>query len=242
MTAYPRVFLEYMSERMREWIPHWQVEHHQQLTRTRTIAEVGKAPAGERLEVLVDWSEKLTLEPNESGTGTTYEKIGLVVGVCVYRSAEGVQSETIAGICESATNDVPHTHAFLRKLLKIFAERSKRQGTTLKRVNVWSDGGPAHFKCAEGFSFSSHLLSELRIVSGNPAALLFWNFMQSYHGKGPYDAEVTQSFMKCLFQTHLLPLCLLTPGWHYQVPHSPQVHCSAIRIYAGVASVPVRTG
>lgn len=190
VTAPAHVFLEYMSERMKAWIPHWVVENHQQLTRTRCIAEVGKAPPGERLEVLVDWSEKLMLEPNESATGATYEKIGLVVAVCVYRSKEGVESETMAGICESATNDVPHTHVFLRKVLKEFADRSQLQGTTLKHVNIWSDGGPAHFKCAEGFAFSSHLLSELRQVSTNPAAVLVWNFMQSYHGKGPYDAEV----------------------------------------------------
>lgn len=195
VTASARVFLEYMAERLKLWVPHWVVENHQQLTRTRSIAEVGCAPPGERLEVLVDWSEKLVLEPNESGTGATYDKIGLVVAVCVYRSQQGVQSETVAGICESATNDVPHTHSFLRKVLKDFADRSKLQGTTLKHVNIWSDGGPAHFKCAEGFAFSSHLLAELRTVSDNPAAALVWNFMQSYHGKGPYDAEVMHKLL-----------------------------------------------
>lgn len=198
VTASTRVFLQYVNERMADWVPHWVVENHQLATRNRSIKAVGSAPVGERLDILLDWSEKLVLEPNNSATGASYDKIGLLVAVCVFRGADGCEAETVAGFCETAVNDVPHTHAFLRKLLKIFSDRSHELGSKLREVNIWSDGGPAHFKCAEGFVFSSHLVSELRQLSEEPRARLTWNFMQSYHGKGPYDAEVLRGVLKLL--------------------------------------------
>lgn len=176
---------------MDKWVPHFYVEHHQLATRNRSVTAVGTAPPGERLEILIDWSEKLSLEPNNSSTGAQYNKIGVVIAVCVYRGrgANGAQAETMVGLCEEPTNDVPHTHVFLKQIIEHFAKRSKEQGAQLKAVNIWSDGGQAHFKCAEGFVYTSHLLRYLRSVSENSAARLVWNFMQSYHGKGPYDAE-----------------------------------------------------
>lgn len=175
---------------MDKWVPHFHVEDHQLATRNRSVAAVATAEAGERLEVLIDWSEKLSLEPNNSSTGAQYDKIGVVIAVCVYRGADkATQAETMVGICERPINDVPHTHVFLQQVIQHFATRSKRQGAKLQAVNIWSDGGQAHFKCAEGFVYASHLLRYLRSVSQNSTARLSWNFMQSYHGKGPYDAE-----------------------------------------------------
>lgn len=190
VTAPAKVFLRYLCERMRRWVPHWATDAHQLKVRGRSVRAVNDAGIGERLEVLIDWSEKLSLDPQNSVTGGQYEKVGLLIAVCVYRGVEGVRSETVAGICEKPINDVPHTHAFLRKLLAQYAQRSESLGKKLKFVNVWSDGGQAHFKCAEAFAFCSHLQHELRNVTGEPSARLTWNFMQSYHGKGPYDAEV----------------------------------------------------
>jgi hypothetical protein len=92
----------------------------------------------------------------------------------------------VAGLNELDLNDVPHTFAFLRKVIQKFASKSVQLGTRLKKVSVWSDGGQAHFKCGEAFCFASHLQRELHELSGGS---LVWNFMQSYHGKGPYDAE-----------------------------------------------------
>ena len=140
--------------------------------------------------MLLDWSEKLDLEPNNSATAGTYCKIGVLVAVCVYKTVNAGVSESITaiGLCEKPTNDVPHTHAFLRKLLEDFASQSEAMGTKLQVVNVWSDGGPAHFKCGEAFCFCSHLLRELQDRCGQGARFV-WNFMQSYHGKGPYDPE-----------------------------------------------------
>jgi hypothetical protein len=58
-------------------------------------------------------------------------------------------------------------------------------------VDFVSDGGQSHFKCAEAFVYLCHLLRELRGLRGaHRGARIVWNFMQSYHGKGPYDAEV----------------------------------------------------
>lgn len=186
-----QVFLDYLAEQIEKWVPHSYIEDHQLLSRNRSIAAVGAAPAGERLDVLVDWSEKLALEPNDSSTGAQYNKIGLIIAVCVYRSDQvgSAQAETLVGVCEKPVNDVPHTQVFLKRVVKHFADRSLERGTKLTAVNIWSDGGPAHFKCAEAFVYNSHLARYLQIVSGNSAATLTWNFMQSYHGKGPYDAE-----------------------------------------------------
>lgn len=194
-TAPAHVFLQYLNERMALWVPHWAVEDHQLKVRGRYVAAVAKAPRGQRLEILLDWSEKLGLEPNNSATGAQYAKIGLIVAVCVYKAEAGDHSrvETVGGICEAAINDVPHTHAFLRKVLARYSKKSAEMGTKLTSVNVWSDGGPAHFKCAEGFAFCSHLVRELRELVGDDSATLGWHFMQSYHGKGPYDAEVSAS-------------------------------------------------
>lgn len=187
-----RVFLRYIAERMDQWIPHWTVEDHQLRVRARNVAAVSAAPAGERLEILIDWSEKLSLEPNNSTTAGKYPKMGLCVAVCVYRGDdnEPAKCETLAGMFEAPTNDVPHTHAFLREILKHFVLRSRSMGRGLQEVNVWSDGGQAHFKCAEALVYLSHLVREFREATDNSSAQLTWNYMQSYHGKGPYDAEV----------------------------------------------------
>jgi hypothetical protein len=93
----------------------------------------------------------------------------------------------VAGINELDKNDVPHTFAFLRKLIAHFAEPMEgERRSRLKVVNIWSDGGQGHFKCAEAFAFMAHLQREVFELCG---ARVQWNYMQSYHGKGPYDAE-----------------------------------------------------
>jgi hypothetical protein len=190
------VFLQYLGEKMASFSPHCFVQTHQQLARTHSIEKVSLGRAGERLEILLDWSEKLSLEPNNSATGASYTKIGVIVAVCVWKPRAGTRSrtETWVGLCEKPINDVPHTHAFLRRVVAAYAQRSADEPeglSKLKYVNIWSDGGQAHFKCAEGFVFASHLLRELRGLAGSSSGCtLQWNFMQSYHGKGPYDAEV----------------------------------------------------
>jgi hypothetical protein len=196
------VFLQYLGERMDRFSPHHFVQSHQQLARSHSIESVSKGKPGERLQILVDWSEKLSLEPNNSATGASYTKIGVVVAVCVWKPAEGgtQRTETWVGLCERPTNDVPHTHAFLRQVIAAYAKRSSQDArlSPLKYVDLWSDGGQAHFKCAEAFVFGSHLLRELRSLPGADAACtLQWNFMQSYHGKGPYDAEVASLLFFC---------------------------------------------
>jgi hypothetical protein len=189
------VFLQYLAEKMDSFSPHCFVQEHQQLARKESIDKVAKGRAGERLEILVDWSEKLSLEPNNSATGASYTKIGVIVAVCVWKGPAGMRTETWVGLCEKPTNDVPHTHAFLRRVVAAYAKRSEEDAegklVPLKHTNIWSDGGQAHFKCAEAFVFASHLLRELRELPGSSAqCTLQWSFMQSYHGKGPYDAEV----------------------------------------------------
>jgi hypothetical protein len=63
--------------------------------------------------VLIDWSEKLKLEPPSSQTGAKYPKIGLCVAVCIYRGADGLTCETFNGFFEKPINDVPHIYSCL---------------------------------------------------------------------------------------------------------------------------------
>jgi hypothetical protein len=79
------VFRIYLCEAMKKWTPHWFTEFHQLQSRNRAIEEVGRAASGAKLVILIDWSEKLDLEPPNSSTGSSYPKIGLVVAVCIYR-------------------------------------------------------------------------------------------------------------------------------------------------------------
>jgi hypothetical protein len=136
--------------------------------------------------VLIDWSEKLSLEPNNSGTGTQYKVVGVLVAVCLRRVGDAVVAETCVGIYDEPNNDVPHTHALLREILDLYASEAKLVGATLRHVNFWSDGGQNHFKSGEALAYLTHLYRFLRQLGGEHMA---WNFMQSYHGKGPYDAE-----------------------------------------------------
>jgi hypothetical protein len=180
VSAVPAVLREYLVEKMAAWVVHVDVEVHQLQARQLSVAAVGAAPPGQRLDILLDWSEKLSLEPNNSQTGATYPKIGLLIAVCVWRgdAKAGSRSETVVGVCDEPTNDVPHTHAFLRKLVASFAECSLEPGMSkLERVSIWSDGGQAHFKCAEAFVFTSHLLRELREHPGaeDTAILRFYH-------------------------------------------------------------------
>ena len=183
-------FLRYLAERMDEWAPHYHVEQHQLKMRAECIRQLSLAPAGERLVILTDWSEKLSLEPNFSATGETYAKVGVLVNVCLFRDASGhVRCETHVGLCEKPTNDVPHTHAVLRKVLQHYTERVDALGAKLGAVDVWSDGGQAHFKLAEAFVYGAHFLRLARELTKNPSCQFTWHYMQAYHGKGPYDAE-----------------------------------------------------
>jgi hypothetical protein len=75
---------------------------------------------------LLDWSEKMVLEPPNSETGAQYIKVGVCVAVCIYRGSNGVRAETVCGIFEAAISDVPHTFVFLRKIILLFAERSEK--------------------------------------------------------------------------------------------------------------------
>lgn len=131
--------------------------------------------------MLLDWSEKLSLEPQNSVTSGNYGKIGVLVLVCVFRGEKGVTCETHIGLCEKPTNDVPHTHAVLKDVTEHYAHRSASLAASLSFVDLWSDGGQGHFKCAEGFVYLSHYLRFVRRL-GNATARVAWNFMQSSHG------------------------------------------------------------
>ena len=149
--------------------------------RKKCIEAVSQSPPGTRLVCLLDWSEKLSLEPQNSQTAGSYPKIGVLVLVCVYRAAAGVRCETHVGFCEKPINDVPHTHVMLQKVMKAFAERSRALGTSLSFVDLWSDGGQNHFKSAEAFVYLSHLVRFVRRL-GNSTTNVTWSFMQSSHG------------------------------------------------------------
>jgi hypothetical protein len=234
------VFLQYLGEKMDRFAPHCFVQRHQLLSRAHSIANVAAGRPGERLEILVDWSEKLSLEPNNSATGASYAKIGVIVAVCVWKPADGaaLRTETWVGLCKKPTNDVPHTHAFLRSVVAGYAQRSAEHKSLgpLKHVNIWSDGGQSHFKCAEGFVFASHLLRELRGLRGaSKQCSLQWNFMQSYHGKGPYDAEVMSRDTVWVFC--LLTFFLSLTGRHCQILDQTPDLQAGVRICGGKGSL-----
>ena len=150
--------------------------------RRKSIVAAGQAAPGSRLAILLDWSEKLSLEPQNSATAGTYNRIGVLVMVCVFKDARGVRCETHVGLCEKPINDVPHTHAALQQVTAQFAERGKVLGATLGFVDLWSDGGQSHFKCAEAFAYLSHFVRFVRRCGGDASATVTWNFMQSSHG------------------------------------------------------------
>jgi hypothetical protein len=136
---------------------------------------------------LIDWSEKLSLEPDNSGTGQTYKRVGVLVAVVLRRVGDAIVTETCVAIFDEPNNDVPHTQAFLRDLITTFCNEAKDNGAVLTTINIWSDGGQNHFKSGEAFVFACHLRRLFHtLVNGG---FLTWNFMQSNHGKGPYDAE-----------------------------------------------------
>jgi hypothetical protein len=137
----------------------------------------------------MDWSEKLRLAPNHEVNCGTYAAVGVLVIVAIYRGRAGQVVETHVPMYETDVNDVPHTHAGLRRVLAHYATQSAAIGAILARVDVWSDGGPKHFKVAENLFFCSHLQEHLRVLTDFPTATLLWNFMCPNHGKGPYDAE-----------------------------------------------------
>jgi hypothetical protein len=141
-------------------------------------------------QILIDWSEKLSLEPNNGATGAQYKAIGVLVAVCLRKVKGKIAAETVIGFFDDPNNDVPHTHAFLVKVLEHYVREARAAGTCLRVVNIWSDGGQNHFKSAEAFLFTTHLRRVLQNLVGVEVVVsMTWSFMQSYHGKGPYDAE-----------------------------------------------------
>ena len=139
-----------------------------------------------RLVLLIDWSEKLKLTPPASAGCGVYISLGLLPVIAILHRADGqVEVCTHGVLFESDKNDAPHTHAGLLKLLTTYIAIC---GRTLAFVDIISDGGKGHFKCKEGLCLACHLQAWLR-QHAHPDTRLTWHFMQSYHGKGPYDAE-----------------------------------------------------
>ena len=125
---------------MDDWLSHYYFDTHQLRARNAAVEAVASAPAGERLVILTDWAEKLGLVPPSSSTGGTYEQLGLLMNVCIYKDARGVRVETHAVLADSEVNDVPHTHTGLQKIVAHYANRSKQQKVKLTSISIWSDG------------------------------------------------------------------------------------------------------
>ena len=70
---------------MDDWLSHYYFDTHQLRARNAAVEAVASAPAGERLVILTDWAEKLGLVPPSSSTGGTYEQLGLLMNVCIYK-------------------------------------------------------------------------------------------------------------------------------------------------------------
>jgi hypothetical protein len=179
-------FAYVVEHRMAEWATHNYVHTHQHMMRNRARKAVECSEPFSKFILLVDWSEKMGLTPPQSATAGTYKKIGIMEVVALYRDGAGVVCSAHPVLLESKENDVPHTHAALRAVL---AEFVTKFGTgKLRHIVIFSDGGQAHFKCAQAFLYGVHLQDFARANFGTQLHVT-WNFFQSYHGKGPYDAE-----------------------------------------------------
>ena len=182
-------FSSVLAKRMDEWVEHNFIQRHQNHLRSRARKSVDVLPPHAKILILVDWSEKLSLTPPNSTTAATYAKIGLLQAVTVHKGADGrVHCISHPVLCESPDNDVPHTQAGIREVLINLVKYDPNLRGAVRRIEVWSDGGQAHFKLADGYRQGVHLQAWARSLLG-PALTLRWSFCQSYHGKGPYDAE-----------------------------------------------------
>jgi hypothetical protein len=99
VTVAGSVLRTYLCQQMKAWTPHWFAEYHQLQSRNRIVAEAGRAASGSRLVILIDWSEKLELEPPNSSTGSSYPKIGVVVAVCVYKEHGTLCPGVLSTLC-----------------------------------------------------------------------------------------------------------------------------------------------
>ena len=109
----------------------------------------------------------------------------------IYKEVDGrTHVETTPGIFESKKHGVLHTHAHLRRLGERYAAKSAKTNSSLRFWHIISDGGRTHFNLADNFRHCQHLQEEMRHHDGVSEVLtLYWDLLQSNHGKGPYDAE-----------------------------------------------------
>ena len=239
VTSTHQVFLAAHCACMGEFATHIYVCEHQLAARNRAVSLVSAAPPGERVVLLGDWSEKLTLEPDCSATGQTYAKVGLLVILSIHKHTDGsVLCWTHAPLFEDIKNNVENTHLGLTDVVRALVAVRLNPLYVL----LFSDGGPAHFKNGENCLYGPHLQQFMRLLFQSPALVFEWGFMQSSHGKGPYDAEgglikyyVRRAirFMKRAFKTSLEVHTTHTTHTHTRNAHK---HNRFSRGWACVAS------
>ena len=182
------VFFQTLEDKMDEWAQHEYRHQHSLKMRRRAIANVSRHPPGNNLVILLDWADKLQLAPAHLESCARYFQIGVMVMVCVFREEDGVVAETHYALCEEEAGDVPYTQESLWRVIRQYIMRARSIDRVLARLRLFSDGGNHHYKLALSMLCCVHLQARLRAMT-TPSSVLLWLFLESNHGKGPYDPE-----------------------------------------------------
>eukprot|EP00808_Paulinella_micropora_P004343 g11234.t1 len=112
-----------------------------------------------------------------------------LVFVCFYWNvtAQCVEWEYIDVVCEGSEevkNNFAYVHeAFLKAFERIQKIVAQKANSTLRGVDIFSDGGPNHFKISSTIAFFSTLKAKYNLIR------LRWFFFASYHGSSLCDGH-----------------------------------------------------
>eukprot|EP00808_Paulinella_micropora_P018492 g81440.t1 len=112
-----------------------------------------------------------------------------LVFVCFYWNvtAQCVEWEYIDVVCEGSEevkNNFAYVHeAFLKAFERIQKIVAEKANSTLRGVDIFSDGGPNHFKISSTNAFFSTLKAKYNLIR------LRWLFFASYHGSSLCDGH-----------------------------------------------------
>eukprot|EP00808_Paulinella_micropora_P030230 g72972.t1 len=170
--------LKKLAKRVDQFALHTMVKksHSSLLPKLRRELKSG----GEKAVLIIDFTK--------FAMGNENRAIDLVF-VCFYWNvtAQCVEWEYIDVVCEGSEevkNNFAYVHeAFLKaceRIQKIVAEKAN---STLRGVDIFSDGGPNHFKISSTIAFFSTLKAKYNLIR------LRWFFFASYHGSSLCDGH-----------------------------------------------------
>lgn len=163
---------------------HCFIERSQTLAYKDCISNFG----ADEVVVVVDYAENYTCLRQGEAQSAYYSRNQVTVHpmvASVFKDNKRIRDSVVI-----LSDDLKHDAGSVYHMMQTFMMHIEVHYPTVRKIVVWSDGGPGHYKSAKPFYNVSKSFDSKRFS-------LVWNFFGSRHGKGSADGEsaVVKSFL-----------------------------------------------